>query len=100
MQATADNSSTHHTVLELTVHNHAGVMSHVCSLFSRRAYNLDGILCMPLDSGEQSRMWLRVHEEDRLAQVIKQLEKLEDVLEVNRHGADHGVFTGLQEFFK
>ena len=31
------------TVLELDVNNHAGVMSHVVGMFSRRAYNVEGI---------------------------------------------------------
>jgi len=31
--------------------------------------------------------------------MIKQVEKLEDVLTVSRHGADHAVLTRLDEFF-
>ena len=38
-------------VLELTVNNHPGVMSHVCGLLSRRAYNVEGILCLPIGDG-------------------------------------------------
>ncbi len=87
-------------VLELTVRNHPGVMSHVCGLFSRRAYNLEGILCMPIGSGEQSRIWLLVDEDQRLDQVVRQVEKLADVLAVRRHGANHEVFLGLEEFFR
>ena len=30
----------------------------------------------------------------------KQLEKLEDVLSVRRHGAEHEVFERLEEFFR
>ncbi len=86
-------------VLELTVRNHPGVMSHVCGLFSRRAFNVDGILCMPIGDGARSRIWLRVQEEQRLEQLIRQMEKLDDVLEVRRHAADHEVFVRLEEFF-
>ena len=50
-------------VLELTVNNHPGVMSHVCSLFSRRVFNVEGILCMPIDNRKQSRIWLLVDED-------------------------------------
>ena len=71
------------------MHNHPGVMSHVCGLFARRAFNVDGILCMPVASGKQSRIWLRVMEDTRLNQVIQQLEKLEDVIHVRLHAADH-----------
>ncbi len=82
-------------VLELKVNNHPGVMSHICGLFSRRAYNLEGIVCVPVIGGEVSRMWLQVNEELKLEQVIKQLQKLPDVLSVVRHGEGHAVFTGL-----
>lgn len=87
-------------VLELTVNNHPGVMSHICGLFSRRAYNVEGILCMPIGTGEQSRIWLRVNVDRRLEQMIRELFKLEDVLDVRRHGADHEVFVRLEEFFQ
>lgn len=87
-------------VLELDVNNHAGVMSHVVGMFSRRAYNVEGILCMPVGSGATSRIWLLVNEEARLGQMQKQLEKLEDVLAVRRHGADHEVFERLEGFFR
>jgi acetolactate synthase-1/3 small subunit len=88
------------TVLELTVRNHAGVMSHISGLFARRAFNLDGILCMPVGNATRSRVWLLVTEDHRLDQLIKQLQKLEDVLTVSRHGATHEVFVRLEEFFR
>ncbi len=86
-------------VLEIDVKNHPGVMSHVVGLFSRRAYNVDGIVCLPVGNGEQSRIWLLVNEDQRLAQMIKQLEKLEDVVFVQRHDADHPVFSEIERFF-
>lgn len=88
------------TVLELTVANHAGVMSHVCGLFARRAYNVEGILCMPVGNGDCSRIWLMVNEMDRLGQMMKHLRKLEDIFEVEQHGADHAVFERLETFFE
>lgn len=96
---TATAPRTSHTVLELTVRNHPGVMSHVCGMFSRRSFNVEGILCMPVGDGEQSRIWLMVNEDARLAQMIKQIRKLEDVLDVVRHEADHKVFIQLEGFF-
>lgn len=87
------------TVLELDVNNHAGVMSHIVGLFSRRAYNVEGILCMPVGSGETSRIWLMVNEDSRLDEMVKQVEKLEDVFAVRRHSAEHEVFVRLEEFF-
>ena len=90
----------HRTVLELTDNNHPGVMSHVCGLFSRRGYNVEGILCMPVGDGHESRIWLLVNENGRLVQMIKQMQKLQDVQEVRRHGADHEVFVRLEDFFQ
>lgn len=87
-------------ILEISVNNHPGVMSHVVGLFSRRAYNVEGILCMPVGDGSKSRIWLLVNEDQRLPQMIKQVEKLIDVLDVRRHGADHQVFERLEEFFR
>ncbi|QID18195.1 acetolactate synthase small subunit [Nitrogeniibacter mangrovi] len=86
-------------VLELEVNNHPGVMSHICGLFARRAFNVEGILCMPVPNTDHSRIWLVVYEDQRLEQMVKQVEKLEDVLAVRRHGADHAVLTRLDEFF-
>ena len=88
------------TVLELAVNNHVGVMSHIVGLFSRRAYNVEGILCMPVGNGQTSRIWLTVNEDERLEQMIRQIEKLEDVLDVHRHGAGHEVFERVGEFFR
>ena len=88
------------TILEVDVNNHAGVMSHVVGMFSRRAYNVEGILCMPVGTGEMSRIWLTVNEDARLEQMVKQIEKLEDVRVVRRHGAEHEVFEQLERFFQ
>ena len=96
----AENQALARTVLELEVNNHAGVMSHVVGMFSRRAYNVEGIACMPVGDGVVSRIWLMVNEDVRLDQMVKQVEKLEDVLAVRRHGAEHRVFERLEEFFR
>ncbi|CAI0944080.1 Acetolactate synthase isozyme 1 small subunit [Serratia quinivorans] len=87
-------------ILELTVRNHPGVMSHVCGLFARRAFNVEGILCLPLKDGKQSRIWLLVADDQRLMQMISQVEKLEDVLQVKRHSEDVRVFEQLEAFFQ
>lgn len=96
----SEQRSSARAVLELDLVNHPGVMAHVVGLFSRRLYNVEGILCMPVGTGATSRIWLLVNEDARLAQMVKQLEKLEDVLSVRRHGADHEVFVRLEAFFR
>lgn len=83
-------------VLDLTVRNHPGVMSHVTGLFARRAFNLEGIVCVPVGDGAVSRILLLVADESRLEQIERQLAKLHDVLAV-RHRPDLGAdfFAGL-----
>jgi acetolactate synthase-1/3 small subunit len=87
------------TVLELKVRNHPGVMSHVIGLFARRAYNVEGIICLPMKNTQQSRMWLLVNEDEKLEQIIQQTGKLVDVISVKRHGVDHKVFERLEDIF-
>lgn len=74
-------------VLELRVRNHPGTMSHVTGLFARRAFNLDAILCVPIEDGATSQMLLLVANDARLEQVERQLAKLHDVLDIH-HRAD------------
>jgi acetolactate synthase-1/3 small subunit len=88
------------SVLELTVNNHPGVMAAICGLFARRAFNVEGILCMPIGNGERSRLWLLVDEDARLDQVEKQLMKLVDVVDLHHHGTSHKVFEKLESFFQ
>ena len=76
-------------VLELRVRNHPGTMSHITGLFARRAFNLEALVCAPVDDGATSRVLLLVAAEPRLGQVERQLEKLHDVLSV-RHRTDLG----------
>ncbi len=50
-------------ILELTVRNHPGVMTHVCGLFARRAFNVEGIRCLPIQGSDPvSYTHLRAHE--------------------------------------
>jgi acetolactate synthase-1/3 small subunit len=83
------------TILRLLVRNHPGVMSHVCGLFARRAFNVTGIICLPIADRRFSTILLDVAEEDRLEQVIRQLRKLEDVLTVERAAQFDSLFHAL-----
>jgi acetolactate synthase-1/3 small subunit len=86
------------TIVELSVNNHAGVMSHVTGLFSRRGFNLEGILCAPVSGGAESRMYLLVKNDERLEQIVKQLSKLYDVRSVAvRDDIGHGVFNRIED---
>ena len=89
----------HKEVIELRVKNHAGVMSHITGLFTRRAFNIEGILCGPIGDGEESRIFLLVNEDQRLPQLIKQTQKLHDVVTVQqRPNYDQSLFYRLHEF--
>lgn len=102
MQA-IENNARHalpRTVLEIDVANHPGVLSHIAGLFARRGYNVEGVMCLPVGDGRNSRIWLQVHEDQRLAQMTRQLEKLEDVAAVRLHPGDHAVFAQLEGFFQ
>jgi acetolactate synthase-1/3 small subunit len=81
--------------LELKVNNHPGVMSHICGLFARRAFNLEAIVVLPEETGATSRMWLLVKEDDRLDQVQSQVEKLHDVIHIKKHGPEEAMFEKI-----
>jgi len=73
----------HDQVITLTVSNHPGVLSRIAGLFARRNYNLDGVYVVGLTGTSESRMQLLVKTDERLPQIIKQLEKLYDVRDIS-----------------
>jgi acetolactate synthase-1/3 small subunit len=83
-------------VLRLHVRNHPGVMSHVCGLFARRAFNVEGILCLPVGDGTRSAILLLVHDDERLEQMVRQLRKLEDVVDIERANEAREAFAAAQ----
>jgi acetolactate synthase I/III small subunit len=87
-------------VLRLHVRNHPGVMSHVCGLFARRAFNVDGILCLPVGDAARSAILLLVQEDERLEQMIRQLRKLEDVLDIERANEARDAFEYAGRFLR
>lgn len=93
--------NTNYYLIELLVRNHSGVMSHITGLFARRAFNLEGILCAQIGDGTTSKMFLLVKNDSILDQIIKQLEKLYDVIEVSLHqDYDQSVFQNLNKVLK
>jgi acetolactate synthase-1/3 small subunit len=93
--------NTNFYLIELLVRNHSGVMSHITGLFARRAFNLEGILCAQIGDGTTSKMFLLVKNDSILTQIIKQLEKLYDVIEVSVHqDYDQSVFQNLDTVLK
>lgn len=72
-------------VLSILVDNTSGVLSRVAGLFSRRGYNIDSLTVGETQDPAFSRMTVAVRGDDQiLEQIQKQVEKLEDVIEIKR----------------
>jgi acetolactate synthase-1/3 small subunit len=75
-----------HTISVL-VENKFGVLTRVAGLFSGRGYNIDTLNVGPTQDPTVSRMTIITHgDEATLEQIIKQLNKLPDVLKVTNFG--------------
>jgi len=71
-----------HTISVL-VENKFGVLTRVAGLFSGRGYNIDSLNVAPTHDSTASRMTIATHgDESTLEQIVKQLNKLPDVLKV------------------
>lgn len=69
--------------LALIVNNHAGVLSKIAGLFTRRGYNIDSLSVGPIDMPNLSRMTIVFNgDEQTFEQVKKQFNKLVDVIKV------------------
>ncbi|MGI6037595.1 MAG: acetolactate synthase small subunit [Limnochordia bacterium] len=72
-----------HTIAVL-VQNRSGVLARVAGLFSRRGYNIESIAVCTTEDPSVSRMTIVVSADDViLEQIIKQLNKLIDVIKVS-----------------
>lgn len=70
-------------ILSVIVENHAGVLSRVSGLFSRRGYNIDSLTVCETSNPGQSRMTIAVRgDEYILDQIQKQLSKLVEVISI------------------
>lgn len=71
-------------VLAVIVENKPGVLTRVAGLFSRRGFNIDSIAVGETEVPELSRMTILVEgDENIIEQVIKQLNKLVDVVKIS-----------------
>ena len=69
-----------HTVIAL-MHDRPGVLNRAVSLFRRRAFNIDSLSVATTEQPGLSRMTLVVRRDD-VTQVIRQLERLVDIVSV------------------
>jgi acetolactate synthase-1/3 small subunit len=83
-------------VLSALVQNHAGVLSRVSGLFSRRGYNIDSLTVGETQESGVSRMTIVVRgDEATIEQIQKQLEKLVEVGAVRRLESSKAVYREL-----
>ena len=69
--------------LVVTVENKFGVLARVCGLFSQRGFNIKSLVVAPTDAEEFSRITIVVDLESApLDQIIKQLDKLVNVVQI------------------
>jgi acetolactate synthase I/III small subunit len=70
-------------IMSILVENHSGSLSRISGLFSSRGYNISSLTVAETDDSTVSRMTIVVDgEEDILEQIVKQLNKLIDVIKV------------------
>ena len=69
-------------VLSVLVDNTSGVLNRVAGLFSRRGYNIDSLTVGETENPKYSRMTIVVTgDDDILEQIVKQITKLEMLVE-------------------
>ncbi len=70
-------------VIAILIENEAGALSRVAGLFSARGYNIESLTVAPTEDASLSRMTLVTRgSEDVVEQIIKQLNKLIDVVKL------------------
>lgn len=70
-------------IISILMENEAGALSRVAGLFSARGYNIESLTVAPTEDASLSRMTLVTRgSEDVIEQIIKQLNKLIDVVKL------------------
>ena len=70
-------------IISILIENEAGALSRVAGLFSARGYNIESLTVAPTEDASLSRMTLVTRgSEDVIEQIIKQLNKLIDVVKL------------------
>ncbi len=87
----AGNPPRHH-IVTATVENKAGVLARVAGLFSRRGFNIFSLAVAPTDDERFSRITIVVDVESApLEQIVKQLDKLINVVRITELAPDEAV---------
>ncbi|MEN9596758.1 MAG: acetolactate synthase small subunit [Pseudomonadota bacterium] len=70
-------------IISILMENEAGALSRVAGLFSARGYNIESLTVAPTEDASLSRMTLVTRgSEDVIEQIMKQLNKLIDVVKL------------------
>ena len=78
--------------LSILVNNTPGVLMRICQVFSRRAFNIDSLVVSEGRSGAFSRMTIDISgSPEGFDQIIKQMNKLVDVIHCYEHTAENSV---------
>ena len=76
-------------IIAILVSNHAGVLSRVTGMFTRRGFNIDSLTVGETDSPDFSRITISLHGDKAIcSQIVKQLEKMYDVKKVQVLGEE------------
>ena len=71
-------------IISLLMENESGALSRVAGLFSARGYNIESLTVAPTEDSSLSRMTLvTIGSENVVEQIIKQLNKLIDVVKLD-----------------
>lgn len=81
----------YHTLVVL-VENKAGVLARVAGMFARRGFNITSLAVAPTDEDRLSRITIVVDVASApLEQVVKQLDKLINVVEIREFGPESSI---------
>lgn len=71
-------------ILAVLLENEPGALSRIVGLFSQRAYNIESLTVAPTDDNSLSRITIVTTGDDKvLEQIVKQVNKLVDVIKVS-----------------
>jgi len=86
-------------ILSIRVENKPGILFKVTHLFRARNFNIDSISVGVMENPEFSKMVITtVGTEKQIAQIVKQLDKMIDTIEVKRRDEKESVYKELVLF--
>ncbi len=91
-KVTAVHSRPDKHTLSIQTKNEPGVLMRICQVFSRRAFNIDSLVVAESRDSNFARMTIGVTgAPEGLEQIIKQVNKLIDVIHCSEHTSDDSV---------